>query len=67
MSLEMLLFLRLAGNQLAHPSAFDGQKTTAAPLAGKEVMPYYEFARAWRFENEASRSIGKTKGATPPR
>ena len=59
MSLEMLLFLRLAGNQLAHPSAFDGQKTTAAPLAGKEVMPCYEFAKAWRFENEASMALRK--------
>ena len=50
-----------------HPSCFDGQKNTVAPLAGKEVMPGSEFARAWRFENEAKFSLGKTKGATPPR
>ena len=56
-----------AGNQVIHLSVFDGQKTTAASLAGKQVMPSSAFAKAWRYENEASRSFGKTKGATPPR
>ena len=53
--------------QLMHPSVFDGQKTTFASLAGKEVMPGSEFAKAWRFGNEFGRSFARTKGATPPR
>ena len=50
-----------------HPSVFDGPKTAVASLAGKEVMPGSEFAKASRFGNEANRPFGKTEGATPPR
>ena len=65
--LRLSEFLKLTGNKLMHPSVLDGQKTAIAPLAGKEVMPCSEFDMAWRFGNEANRSFGKTKGATPPR
>ena len=57
------LLVSLTGN----PSVFDEQRTTVASLADKEVMPCSAFAKEWRFENEANRSFGKTKGATPPR
>ena len=30
-------------------------------------MPCSASAKAWRFENEVSRSFGRTKEATPPR
>ena len=54
-------------NQPMNPTVFDVQKTTVVSLAGKEVMPCSEFAKAMRFGNKAGRSFGKTKGATPPR
>ena len=36
--------LGFTGNQLMHPSVFDGQKSTVASLAGKGTMPCSEFA-----------------------
>ena len=49
-----------AGNQVMLPSVFDGQKTSVASLAGKEIVPCSAFAKARGFGNEASRSFGKT-------
>ena len=42
-----------AGNEVMHPSVFDGQKTSVASLAGEEAMPCFVFANAWLFGTEA--------------